>query len=95
MKVFPLFILPTLARSLNEPKFCINCIYFKNDLWNRNVFAKCRLFTTEVDNKYYLIDGRVTEEVIDYHYCTTARKSESMCGERGQKYIAKQKAKWF
>lgn len=96
MKVFPLFILPTLVRSLNEPKLCVNCVFFKNELFNSNTYGKCTAFPIQNENNDHLIDGRFTKEVTTYYYCSTSRKSSTLCGEEGRRFIAKSNpTKWF
>jgi hypothetical protein len=50
-------------------------------------FGKCSLFPNS--NRRFLIDGKHNNH--DYKYATTARGSESLCGEEGKHYIKKYK----
>lgn len=68
----------------NKPKLCIDCKFFKKDLFS-NKYGKCSLFITEDDNKTFLVDG-IDRTQIEYQYCAIARKYEDMCGEEGKFY---------
>jgi hypothetical protein len=72
-----------------EPKFCINCKYFKKDFFKLDEFAKCQAFPIIPDNNDYLVTGIEKKQIIDYHYCSTARNFDSMCGQEGKKYEQK------
>ena len=77
------FLVLLVALSATAEKFCINCKHFKPTL-SHPVFAKCKAFPKEVDNKIdYLVLGRPKKE---YYYCSTARQDEDMCGPDGKCY---------
>ena len=77
----------------HKPNFCINCKFFKKDLFTRNIYAKCALFPKDdySYNKDYLVDGFEKINKVDYYYCSTARNIDSMCGEKGNLYMHKKK----
>lgn len=65
------------------PKFCVHCEHFI-PYKNGNKYGKCKMFPEEVTDQY-LITGQKNQEV-SYHYCSTARKFDHMCGEQGKLY---------
>ena len=60
--------------------------FFKNSLLTNNKFGRCSLFPKEEkrDINYY-VSGM--EKNIDFHFCSTARTYDDMCGKDGKKYI--------
>jgi hypothetical protein len=70
-----------------KSKLCINCKYFITDK-NTNKFGKCLLFPKEENNIYRLVNG-ICEDNIEYHFCSTAREIEHMCGKEGKMYKKK------
>jgi hypothetical protein len=76
-------ILPVFSFKEMKPKLCVNCKYFIPDN-NNNKFGKCSLFPVRKENDYFLVDGVSEDEIIDYHYCSTARNYDSMCGNEGK-----------
>jgi hypothetical protein len=44
------------------------------------------MFTHEITDNY-LITGEKKSEEAKYHFCSTARKFDHMCGERGKRYV--------
>ena len=79
-------ILPVFSLNEIAPKLCINCKFFKNSLLTNNKFGRCSLFPKEEkrDINYY-VSGM--EKNIDFHFCSTARTYDDMCGKDGKKYI--------
>jgi hypothetical protein len=71
--------------TINKPHLCIDCKFFEKDLIS-NKYGKCSLFTTEDDNKSFLVDG-IDRTRIEYQYCAIARKYDDMCGEEGKFYV--------
>ena len=69
----------------NKPKLCIDCKFFKKDLFS-NKYGKCSMFIIEDDNKSFLVDG-IDRTRIEYQYCAVARKYDYMCGEEGKLYV--------
>lgn len=72
-----------------EPAICINCKHFKKRLFDDNKYGKCKLFPREIINWDHLVDGSSNKPVMDYFYCSIARQSENMCGEKGQFFVKK------
>ena len=62
---------------------CINCKFFKSDSIKK--YGKCELFPIIIENKYYLVDGKI-DQINDYEYCSVARKYQDMCGKEGKLY---------
>jgi len=88
--IFLLSILTTkitqvLATKI-EPKFCIDCKFYKKEFFSFSEFGKCSKFLFYDDNDYFLVNGKTNWNLDKYYYCSTARKSESMCGKEGQYY---------
>ena len=87
MKLLYLFIVQ--CSSLSMPKLCVNCIHFMPDDTS-DKYGKCDQFIIESDNNYGLMTGEYIEEFNDFHYCTTARNFDHMCGKHGKKYKSSQ-----
>ena len=89
MKYFFIIIYLSLISLTNStnPKLCVDCKFFKRDLFG-NKFGKCALFEkTEIaDNNDFLVDGIVRRKKVKYHYCSTARQTDNMCGKDGKLY---------
>uniref|UniRef100_A0A6C0KMQ7 Uncharacterized protein n=1 Tax=viral metagenome TaxID=1070528 RepID=A0A6C0KMQ7_9ZZZZ len=83
-------LLTTISSSI-EPKLCINCKYYVKDFFSSDKFGKCYLNPTIKDN-YFLVNGKIDNENIDLHYCSTARKFDDMCGEKAKKFVIKDKS---
>jgi hypothetical protein len=75
------FFLPVFSL---ETKLCINCKYLIPN--TRNIkFSKCFLFPKVEEDHFKFINGDI-DDTIDYHYCSTARGTNSMCGKKGKEY---------
>ena len=87
-------VLSTILCLSDKPKFCVNCIHFRANLFDSK-FGKCSLFPIieNVDNEDYLVNGNVKKPIIDYNYCSVLRSYDDMCGENGNMY--KEKKKWW
>jgi hypothetical protein len=48
------------------------------------------MFPTESEPEYYLVNGKPDNNNIEYHYCSTSRKFEHMCGKEGKYYEEKE-----
>ena len=58
--IFYFSILSTIFANTVNPKLCINCKFFKNNLISSSQFGKCLLFI-EAKNKnedYFLVNGK-------------------------------------
>jgi hypothetical protein len=84
----------TSMKQTIKPKLCINCQHFISESTD-NKFGKCGLFPINRSDKYYLVNGVINKEDMDYYHCETARTYSNMCGENGdfhkRKYVKKQK----
>ena len=78
-----LMIVQTLFISL--PRFCVNCVHYIPHRKHRPEYSECKLFPVP-NNELYLITGQVNIQPTEYHYCSTARRVEDMCGNSGKKY---------
>jgi len=90
MKYFFTIIYLNLLCLLNStnPKLCVDCKFFKKDLFG-NKYGTCSLFEkTEISDNYndFLVDGIVRRKKVKYHYCSTARNDDNMCGKDGKLY---------
>jgi hypothetical protein len=83
LKTTPLF----LVNSQDEIKICKNCKFFKKDYFFETRFSHCTHFPNEPINNYYLVEG-IKDSTI-YHYCSTARSSDKMCGPEGKYFESK------
>jgi hypothetical protein len=82
-------ILSPFSASQIKPKLCIDCKFYKKEsIFTSNEFGKCSLFLRENDNDYYLVNG-VNNNNKEYHYCSTSRKYDDMCGKEGKFYEKK------
>ena len=53
-------ILSTFSVNSTKPKLCIDCKFFRNDLFAGSSFGKCSLFPSVKDNEdslNYLVNG--------------------------------------
>lgn len=82
-------ILSLFSASPIKPKLCIDCKFYTKNFFTSSEFGKCSLFPTEKENDYFLVNGNKNNDDVEYHYCSTARKFERMCGEKGKFYEKK------
>jgi len=69
-----------------EPKFCINCRYFLPLSDEAKLeYGRCSLFQYS-SSKFY-VDG--VARTTDFYSCSTARSSNSMCGNHASRYKKK------
>jgi hypothetical protein len=90
-KVLPISACKFSSNSASKigPKFCINCKFYKKDFISFSEFGKCTNFLYYNDNDNYLVNGKINNNLDQYHYCSTARKFENMCGKEGKFYEEK------
>lgn len=62
--------------------FCINCKHFRDDAVDKK-YGTCKRFPIIYKDDYYLVTGVDKSKKDHYHYCSTARGTERMCGEEG------------
>jgi hypothetical protein len=65
---------------------CVKCKYFKNDFWTLSKYGKCTLYPKPIEDDAFFVTGVKTPKKIEYSFCSTARMSDSMCGEEGKYY---------
>jgi hypothetical protein len=76
-------LLPFL-NSQNKQKLCIDCKFYTKNFFTFSEFGKCSLFATKNEDTNYLVNGKKSDNLDDYHYCATARKFDHMCGKEGK-----------
>lgn len=79
--VFSIFS-PIFSLKEAKPKICINCRHFITDN-DVGLFGKCSLFPLKNEKNGYLVNGIQEDEIIDFQYCSVARKQDTMCGKEG------------
>ena len=77
-------ILSLFSAAPIKPKLCVDCKFFTKDFFTINKFGKCSLFPKVDDINYFLVDGNKDNINSEYHYCSTSRKYDHMCGEEGK-----------
>ena len=87
------------SRERVKPKICVNCKYIIPDTiysWQTprdtkfSEYSRCSLFPQYSNNKNnHLVTGNIEKSTTIYHYCSTARDQDSMCGEEGKEYKKK------
>jgi len=82
--ILSILFLPILSL---KPKLCIHCKYFITDN-DTGKFGKCSLFPKKENDIYMLVNG-IHKDNIEYHYCSTSRELEHMCGKEGKLYKKK------
>jgi hypothetical protein len=65
------------------PKYCVNCMFFRKEWMTDNRHGKCSLFLLASSSVDELVTGHKHTE---YHYCSSARSEDTMCGREGTKY---------
>ncbi len=90
MLVYYIFLSPVLTSKI-IPKFCINCKFYKKNIFTSSEFGKCTLFPVEIYDDSYLVNGKVKNDLAHYHYCSTSRSIDRMCGKEGKFYEEKNK----
>jgi hypothetical protein len=71
-----------------KPKLCIDCKFYTKKFFTSSEFGKCISFPKDTENDYFLVNGNNNYN-IEYHYCSTSRKYEHLCGEEGKFYEKK------
>ena len=79
---------PLLAVNQEGEKFCKNCKFFKKDFFSETKYGHCSRFPLQPPNDY-LVDGVKDTSPTRYHYCSTARSSDHMCGPEGKYYSSR------
>lgn len=84
----------TVKSTNTETKLCKNCKYIIPDKSYQHAdplrlrFAKCEEYPTVEEDASFFITGVSKPKIIDYSYCTTARKMSFKCGPEGSKFVA-------
>ena len=89
MNVFFMFF--TLLFTANSLKFCKNCKFYKpwTEWTGQTNLGKCTYFPIVYKETYNLVSGELIESSNDYEWCGKARIFESLCGDSGKYYVAK------
>jgi len=58
--------------------------FLKRDYIFETRFGHCLHFPNEPINNYYLVDGFKDTSPTSYHYCSTARSFDKLCGPEGK-----------
>ena len=83
-------IVSILASTLStKPNLCINCKYFTKEFLTAHEFGKCTKFPKEDDDSNFFVNGVKPPEKKEFHYCSTSRKFNHMCGNEGKYYEKK------
>jgi len=61
------------------------------DIGSSPIFARCALFPNECDKAHLILGTKSSPK--SFYYCSTARDSESLCGEEGKMFKKKYKAR--
>ena len=77
-----IFLSASSLKTSLKPKFCINCRYYIKHEKENKENGRCLQFPK--DNYNFLVDGVVRAD--DYHYCSTARIFDHLCGVNATKY---------
>ena len=87
--IISLFLLQISATHIPQKiKLCINCKYYKKNIFSNSEYGKCKLFVKENEDNYFLVNG-ITNNNKENYYCSTARSSNNMCGKDGTFYEKK------
>jgi hypothetical protein len=88
--IFSLFLLQISAiQNTHKIKLCINCKHYtKKSFFSNSEYGQCRMFIKVNDNDSFLVNG-INNNKIENYYCSTARRSDNMCGPDGKFYEKK------
>jgi len=85
-------LLHLLAEALSmSSKLCVNCKFFRNDLFQDDKFGKCMKFPKVDDIDYFLVTGEKPSNKVDYQYCSIVRKYNPECGTDAKLFEPKNK----
>lgn len=84
-------ILLPVSSSQIRPKLCIDCKFYTKNFFTFSEFGVCSKFPTGGSNDYYLVNGKNYNIEDFYHYCSTSRKFDHMCGKEGKFFEKKNK----
>jgi len=77
------------SKQNSKLKFCVDCKYFVPEELNRNQYGTCSLFLRS--SSELLVTGIKNSN--HFHYCSTARSIDTMCGKNATKYKKLRKSK--
>jgi hypothetical protein len=75
---------------VSSNNFCKNCRFYIQNFKDPQ-YSKCYRFPKIYDDYNYLVTGKESDENTEFYYCSTARMSDILCGEKGNKYEKKLK----
>ena len=70
-----------------KPNLCVNCKFFKKDVWTLPKYAKCALFPKVEEDTQFYVTGIPEKKPTEYSYCSTVRTYQ--CGKEGKLYQPK------
>ena len=65
-------------------RLCVNCKFFRNDLFLEDIYGKCMKSPKVNDVDYFLVTGVKPIKKRDYNYCSIVRKYNPECGPEGK-----------
>lgn len=74
--------------SAFKPNLCINCKYFKKDIFSAPKYGKCALFPIVIEDDNYEVTGIVMSQKIDHQFCSIVRR-HGECGQEGRLFEPK------
>jgi hypothetical protein len=80
------FILSSFSLLAIKPKFCVNCKFFKRDLFFSPRYGECLKFPKYNVLDYSIVSGKNISGDVSYDYCVIVRNYENMCGKNGKFY---------
>lgn len=87
-----ILVLHLLAEVLSmSTKLCVNCKFFRNDLFMDDKFGKCIKSPKVDDIDYFLVTGVKPSNKVEYHFCSIVRKYKPECGVDGKLFEPKNK----
>ena len=80
----------TLTTNVEPPRFCVQCVNYVSDPLGP-VYAQCLAFPqiSDMDDRdatLYRVAGVLPRDA-KFHYCTVARRFETLCGPIGRHYV--------
>jgi len=87
MRIAALLLL--LVAKSTALHLCVNCKFYKKEFLDATQFGKCFKLPVEPVNDYFLVNGQSKKKRMDYHYCSVARKIDSLCGPEAKHFQSK------
>jgi hypothetical protein len=78
-----LYVLMIEPISAFKPNLCINCKFFKKDIFSQPKYGKCTLAPIVLEDDNYEVTGIVASEKIEHQFCSIVRR-HGECGKEGR-----------